>query len=192
VRSFRVLTAVVAVIALPVVTLGASMPTGTTELSTRAYFSHTGYSFNGTSLGSSTSVLLSLSVGQCITDLVELQGSAIWNHDSVDPKGDTSASASSYGASGSVLLNLTTSSSIVPYLQAGVGLFAYSGDGYEDAETSTMLPFLAGGLRFLVADSAALDAGLAYQRLTNAGGVEDVDADQIFLGLGISLLLHRK
>jgi len=190
-RSVHILTAVVLGFGLPVVTQAASMPTGTTELTTRTYFSHVGYSHDGTSLGSATSAQLSLGVGQCVTDLIELYGSVIWNHNSIDPKGESSASASSYGASGSILFNFTTSSSVIPYLQAGVGMLAYSGDGYDDAETSTLLPVLGGGLRFLVGDSAAFDAGLVYQRMSNAGGVQDLDAGQFYLGLGIAVLLRR-
>ena len=169
--------------------LAGSMPAGTTELSTALAFNHAGFSFEDEDLGSTTTLALSVGVGQCVTNMLEIQGALMFAHNSVSPEGGDSESASSFGFLGSLIVNFSTSGPMVPYVQGGIGLQTYSGDGYEGAETSSIVPSVGGGLRFLIGDSASINAGLTYQHVNNAGGGEDITANEVLFTVGVSVLL---
>jgi hypothetical protein len=168
--------------------LAAELPNRTVELSTGLMFTHTSYAVDGNNTGSTTELQVQEGLGYCVNDLLELNGSLVLIHQSVNPRSGTSIGGTSYGFGGSLVFNFPSKSSIIPFLQGGFALLAYSGDMYENAETTYVLPSIGVGLRFLVTESASINSGLYYQHISNALGVEDVSANQLYFGLSISIL----
>jgi hypothetical protein len=191
--SFRLMVTVLAIgIMSPLVALAASMPSGTTDIATSSYYNHSTYSGGGHHSQSLTDLQLSVGVGECISDLVELRGNLLYRTNSLATEGSSGLRDSSFGASGTVIFNFKADGPYVPYLQAGLGVLGHAGNDYRNEATSVLLPILAGGTRVLIGNSAALDFGALYQHITNDGGVPNLSANQVFISLGISLLLHRK
>lgn len=192
-KSFLVAVGILAVVP-PVrgmsVASATEMPEGTIEFATTFLFDHSSYSADGTDAGSTTQINLEGSFGYCVSEMIELVGSLALVHQSYDSPGQASADATAYGGGGALVLNFPTQGSLVPFLEVGASLLAYSGDGADDLETTWVLPTAGVGVRFLVTESAALTSGVFYRHLNNALGAEDLSANSISLGVGISILLR--
>lgn len=167
----------------------AGLAQGTVEVETDAAFAHTGYSYDGDSVGSRTDVALSVGVGYCLTDMLEIKGRFMFAHTSLDPECCGSVSASSFGGAGLVALNFPTAGPVVPFVQGGAGVLAYSGDGYEDSDATVVLPTAGVGVRFVVGETASVNCGVFYEHHLNAAGEEDVSANIFGVSVGLSLLL---
>ena len=166
----------------------AALESGTIELGVDAMMLHSSYTYDGEDVATRTDVTLALGLGYCVTNLVELKGGLTFTRASVDPEVGDSSSASAFGALAGVALNFGSDGPVVPYVQGSIGILTYGGDAYEDPEASLILPRVTGGVRFLVGDSASVNCGAFWQRLSNAEGVEDLDASQFGLTIGTSLL----
>lgn len=161
----------------------AQLPRGTSELFVDAAFAHNSFSYRDDSIGSTTQLDLGLGVGYCVSDVVELGGAFTILHAGYDGENGDSDSATAAGLQGSVTLNIATRGATVPYVSAELGVVDYSGSG----ATSYALPVIGAGIRFLVGNSASLNVGAHFVRLTNAQGREDLDATSLQLGAGVSL-----
>ena len=114
-------------------------------------------------------------------------------HQSVDFGGfGGSSSATAFGMTGGVTLNFPAQGDLVPFIGAGAGFVAYSGDAYSGATTTAIAPFVRGGIRVMVGSSASVNFGVAYDHQTNALGVKDLDGNEFGLDVGISLYPNRR
>jgi hypothetical protein len=174
------------------VTFAATLEKGTVELQTNASFVHSSYSSSGEHIGNTTLVNVAAGVGYCVSSLFEIDGGLQVVHTSADVEGVGSISATAFGATGGVTLNLPLASeSVVPFVSAGLGVLTFSGDGYSNSETALTAPYVRAGLRVLVGPMASVNFGLAYAHQTNAEGVKDLDNNQLGLSVGISIFPNR-
>lgn len=182
----------VGLVALVPVASAATLEKGTVELQTNAAFVHSSYSFSGDHVGNTTLINLAAGVGYCVSSLFEIDGGLQLTHASFDDDGGGSSSATAFGFTAGVTANLPLSSeSVVPFVGAGLGVLAFSGDAPSGSETSVTAPYVRGGLRVLVGNSASVNFGLAYAHQTNAEGVKDLNNNQIGLTVGISIFPNR-
>jgi hypothetical protein len=92
-----------------------------------------------------------------------------------------------YGFTLGVTGNLSTSGAMIPFLSLDAGVLAYSGDSYNNAETSTLAPAVTAGVRWMIKSSASVNFTATYAHVLNATGSKDVDGNQVLLGVGVSL-----
>ncbi len=177
---------------IPAVARSAALGTGTVELQLNGAFDHTSLSFDGTHVANITQIGLSPGVGYCVTRMLELEFALTVTHTSVEFEGESSESASGFGATGGLAINVPTQGNVVPFVAAGIGALTYSGDGFENAKTSFIAPYIRGGIRVLVNDTGSVNFGLGYQHQTNYGGTEKLDNNAITASLGVSVLLNRR
>lgn len=156
---------------------------GSVELTANGAFQHQSFKDD---LGSTTQFGLSGTLFHAFTDLLQAGGGLLVQHESYDPPFGDSMSATAYGFEGRLRFNLGDSGTVVPYLEGGVGFLLYSGDGYDDADT-TIRPGGAVGMRVMVNDNASLNLAFGYVYEINAFGVEDIDSNTFLLGLGFSV-----
>lgn len=186
-RTLRVLA--IAVIGLGLVvpaSQAGSLPKGTLEVAGYGFYDYSSYSADGDDAGSTSDFMLQGQIGYCVTDLIEVFGGLVVNYSSLDPAGAASVSQTAVGPEAGLTLNFKTSSIVVPYVTGAVGLVAYSGDVLDDYSTGWMVPFLGGGIRVLIGNSASFNFGLAYVHNVHASGAEDLTSDSIQFSLGIS------
>jgi hypothetical protein len=169
----------------------ASMPKGTVELSTDMLFDHYSYSVKGKDKGSSSNFNLVLGAGPCLTDALQFKAALEIGHSEATYSAQSSE-ATSWGGSARFDYNFTTQGATIPFVEAGLGVRFYAGDGYDSTDPSTILPILGLGLRFLVRKSVSLNTELSYQRISNVGGATNLTASGILLGVGFSVLLEPK
>jgi hypothetical protein len=182
----RIIGLIVLVTLVPSLAFAAALEKGTVELSTRFSFSHSSFSFDGTSTGTTTNADLSTSLGYSVSRLVEIQGDVLFNHSSVDPERAESTSGGYFGFAGDIILNFATDSSVIPYLLGGIGVVTYSGDIYG-SETSMIMPQLQAGIRLMIKSAASVNFGVGFSHMSNALGVEDVSTNALALGVGVSV-----
>jgi hypothetical protein len=164
-----------------------TIPEKTMEIEGRGSFSHDSFSAAGDDVGSTTEMNLSGTVGYAVTNAIQVVGGLQFQRASASPEGGDSSSFSGYGARAGARYNFTTQSSIVPFVEAGMSFLAWSGDGYEDAKTTMGLPYVGGGARLLIGNSASINFGGQFERTTNALGVEDMDSNSFGFYTGISV-----
>jgi hypothetical protein len=169
--------------------VAASMPKGTVEVSASMLLDHFGYSQGGHHEGSTTNFALSLGAGPCLSNTVQVKAALEVGHNEVLASSE-STEATSWGGTVKVGYNFTTTGATVPYVDAGVGVRFYSGDAYDAAERSALLPVVSAGVRCLLAKAISLNTELSYQRLTNVGGSKGLTASGLLLGVGFSFLLE--
>jgi hypothetical protein len=179
------------VLQVPASATAGSMPKGTVELSTAALFNHFSYHNRSGDKGSSLLIDATFGEGLCLTDAVETKFGLEVSH------GESSSSFSAsegtaWGGSAMLVYNFKDEGPTIPYFEGGVGGRFYGGDAYENADVSTLLPILGVGVRCLIRKAVSLNVELTYQRIVNAGGVKDLTASGILLGVGFSVLLEPK
>lgn len=170
----------------------ADLPTGTIEFITDSSYSRTNVSFEDEDLFSLRNQELALGFGYCFTSLLELRGNVLFNKSSylpADSDTEPSVSSTSTGLGGEIIFNFPTTAMLVPFIEGGFGILNYSGEGFEDAETSIIFPSLGAGVRFLIGDSSSINLGIGYSEISNWGGVKDLTNNELQLGLGMSILI---
>ena len=78
-----------------------------------------------------------------------------------------------------------------PYVRAGLGFEGFSGDGYENAKTALILPYLRAGVRVMVGESGSLNLSVGYRHEQDSGGSSGLDANSIGFAVGVSLFPWR-
>ena len=167
--------------------MAAELTKGTVEFTTAGAFSYQSYSYDGTDLGSETTVNVAGEAAYSVTNHVALSGGLVFQHDGNSPEGVDGTNQSSFGPQAGVRYHFTTSSNIVPFVEGKLGLLAYTGDGYDDASTTLWLPSVGGGMRVMIGESASVNFLGSFVHQRNAGGVEDVSSNDVRFGLGISV-----
>jgi len=176
-----------ALAAIAVSAQAGSIPEKTMEVEGRGSFAHNSLSNDGTDVESNSEMELSATVGYAMTNAIQAVGGIQLQRNSVSPEGGDSSSFTGYGATAGARYNFATESSFVPFLEAGVSFLAWSGDGFEDAKTTMGLPYVGGGARFLLGNSASVNFGAQFERTTNARGVEDMNSNSLGFYTGISV-----
>lgn len=182
----RIIELVILVTLIPSLAFAAALEKGTVELATRFAFSHSSFSFDGNSSGTTTDADLTTSLGYSLSRLVEIQGDVLFKHSSVDPEGGESTSGGYFGFAGDIVLNFATDSNVIPYLLGGIGVVTYSGDTYG-SETSMILPQLQAGIRLMIKSAASVNFGVGFSHMSNAAGVKDFSGNALAVGVGISI-----
>jgi hypothetical protein len=174
---------------LPCSSLAASLEKGTLELETSVDLSHTAYSEDA--VGSRTNFEGTVGAGYSLTRMFQVGGGLLIGYHSgeTDPGGSFSYSA--LGAAADVTVNFETPNILIPFVRAGVGFRNYSGDGYEDAKVGMVLPYVRGGVRVLVGNSASVNLSVAYRRIVNADGADGLDANNLSFAVGLSIFPIR-
>lgn len=160
------------------VAAAGTLAKGSTELMGSAGFSS--YSISGSS-NSVTVVSTELGYGFCLTDNWEILPTA--SLQSLSAGGHTTSSLSAI-VSG-VYNFATAEGNIVPYLQAGVGLGSESSGG--SSISSSIIPLVGGGVRFLVGNSAAINLGASYRRDTWTDHGESLTQSTTGIQAGLSI-----
>ena len=168
----------------------ARLSKGTIELAPSLAFSHSSYSFSGSSSGSVSNLQSSIVLGYCTTHRVEIEGGLLISHQSVDTPGGPSASSSGIGFIGGVALNFTTTGRMVPFVRGALGIVGNSGDLAPGSETTVIAPILSAGLRLLVGNAASVNFAVDYQHESSALGVQDLSANTLGLNVGVSIFPH--
>jgi len=81
------LAAAVMLASVPGVASAASSEVGTVEFGLDATVAHSSHTFDGEGVAKRDDVSVTTGVGHCMTDLLELKGSLIFNYVSVNPEG---------------------------------------------------------------------------------------------------------
>ena len=160
------------------VAAAGTLAKGSTELMGSAGFSS--YSISGSS-NSVTVVSTELGYGFCLTNNWEILPAA--SIQSLSAGGHTASTLS--GIVSAVYNFATASGTAVPYLQAGVGLGSESSGG--SSISSSILPLVGGGVRFLVGNSAAVNLGATYRRDTWTNHGESLTQSTTGVQAGLSI-----
>ncbi|MBN1826043.1 MAG: outer membrane beta-barrel protein [Candidatus Eisenbacteria bacterium] len=193
-----------ALLATSVTVAASSLNGGTVELRARGSFVH--HTFDGGNDVEQTANVASLNcdLGYFLTSMVEVAGGVIYEHSSVEwtgPNQETKDTDSRIGLMGQLILNFPSSGAIVPFVGGGAGFlsldskFENTTTGYEDEgdyEKIYILPRVEGGIRVLVGDSASINIAGFYEHRKNDEGIEDADADNMGVSLGITIFPVRR
>ena len=139
---------------------------------------------------STTTLEGSPAVGWFITDRVELVArfriERIWTSFEIDGQEKFSDVDWSFGSTGLVYWNFPGNSPVVPYIGGGCGLVWFK------HQTTTVLPRVQGGLRFLFGDSASLNTGLYFEKRwsEDTSWITGGDTNDFGFLLGISTFLE--
>ena len=151
---------------------------GSVELALNGAFEHT--SIEEAKL---TNVDLGTRLTYSLTNRFAVGGTVGFSHLSTESGLDTT----SLGLSADLIVNATTSSSVIPFIQISLGMTTWSGTAYRDAELSATLPFVGAGLRTLMGDHASVNLLAGYRYQKNAFGIKDVNAHDIVVSFGVSV-----
>jgi hypothetical protein len=80
-------------------------------------------------------------------------------------------------------------SDIVPFIFGGLGFVTHSGDVGGADQVTMVLPDIGGGFKVFFTNEATMRAELFYQRVFNAHGWKDVDADELGIRAGVSIFV---
>jgi hypothetical protein len=133
---------------------------------------------------------LDAGIGYSITAPLQLGLGIGVSHTSVD-NDLVEYSATVLGLTGDVTWNFATGANLIPFLRAGAGFQTYSGDLYDDTETTLILPFARAGVRAMVGEAASINVSVGYSRETNAAGISDADANRFNVRAGLSIFPVR-
>jgi hypothetical protein len=160
---------------------------GAVEIATRGGFQIDSFSRDGDGLGSQTTVEIIGGLNYSFSDLIALGGGIRLQTRSIDPDSGESVSETSVGFEGSLTFNFQTEGPIIPFAGAGAGILTWSGDFYDDAENTLLLPSIFAGMRIPVMDAASFNISLGYTRQVNAEGVDSLDANSFGIQFGFSV-----
>ena len=105
----------------------------------------------------------------------------------IDPDAGESWSTTSVGFEGNLTFNFQTGGQIIPFAGIGAGILTWSGDFYDDAENTLLLPSIFAGMRIPVMDAASFNISAGYTRQVNAEGSDGLDAHSFGIQFGISV-----
>ncbi len=121
----------------------------------------------------------------------------IADHTSIDITNFGKQSGTAFGVFSGGRYNFAGSANVVPFVDASLGLIGWSGDAFQDSETTFIAPGLEAGLRFLAGDAASFNIGLSYTHSVNAslldssGGIRDLSGNQFGIDFGVSMFPIR-
>ena len=156
------------------------------------HFLYSDQTYHGDPIGSTSSLQLNSGLGYCVSDQVELYGGLIFQRDTNSPENYSSYSATAYGISGQIIVHIPSTGNAIPFVKGGFGVLKYSGDYYDTKSMAKIFPSVGGGLRFLVGDAASIDTSLTYNHVTDYMGEDDLTANQVYFGVGVSLLFNTQ
>jgi hypothetical protein len=159
-------------------TRGAEIGKGTVELGLAGGFERA--NVEETSL---TTLDLGARLTYSFTNRVAAGGTIAFTHFSWEEGFDET----SLGATADLIVNFSSGSSVVPFGQLSVGLTNFSGDLFDDAELSYILPFVGAGFRTLLGDYASVNVVAGYRHRTNFLGIKDISSHDIVLSFGLSV-----
>ncbi|MFH1689754.1 MAG: hypothetical protein ABIE42_05885 [Candidatus Eisenbacteria bacterium] len=87
------------------------------------------------------------------------------------------------------LAHLPASDRYFPYAGVGFGWSFFSDSEGTESESTTVLPIVCGGSKILVTERAAVNIEVYYMHQENALYIEDLDASQFGITVGLSFLL---
>ena len=179
---------------LPVAAGADSLAPGTLELAPSFSFGHSSLSASGNNLENSTTVNLNTTVGYCFTGPLELAGTVLLGYQSFSLGGGYSASTSLTltGITGGLIYNFNTASGpMIPFAEAGIGVVGYSGDLAVGTAATVIAPTVSIGTRVMVGHSGSVNFAFNYEHQLHAGGIDQVDANNFGLSVGMSLFPIR-
>jgi hypothetical protein len=159
---------------------------GRTELGGDLYFIHSAYED-----GSITTLTVSPRVGFFIGPGLALEPRLLLVHQTVSPGGGGDYSATDFGAIFNVAYHFegASGSNYVPFLFGGIGFVTHGGDVGSADHMTLILPDIGGGFKFFFTDHALFRTEVFFQHVSNASGLEDVDADEFGIRAGVSIFV---
>ena len=160
---------------------------GRTEFGGDFYFVHSAYEHV-----SVTNLTISPRFGWFISPGLALEPRFLLVHQTINPEGGNDYSATDFGAIFNVAYHFEgrSESHYVPFLFAGIGFVSHFGDVGPYDEWTMILPDMGAGVKFFFTDHAVFRAELFYQHVSNALGLEDLDADEFGLRAGVSIFIR--
>jgi hypothetical protein len=171
----------------PAPSAAAPLGKGAVEIGPSLAYSHSSYSFSGSSDFSTTTVDVNGFVGYFVTDMVEVGGSLLVTYLSIDAGPSANASSTDAGLTGGITLNFVSSGNVVPFVRGSLGFTSHSGEASFGSQSTLIAPLLEGGLRAMVGRSASVNFTVGYQHHSDALGVPDESANIVTFGVGVSL-----
>ncbi len=171
---------------VPAFPAGEKTAQGRTELGGDFYFGHS--SHDGTSV---TNLVISPRVGWFTRPGLALEPRFLLVHQTKSPDRGEDYSVTDFGTIFNVAYHFegTSGSDYVPFLFGGIGFVAHGGDVGDADEMTLIFPDIGGGVKFFITDHALLRTEFFYQHVSNAFGLEDVDADEFGLRAGVSIFV---
>ena len=168
---------------LPVSASASAIERGAVEILANGGFTHQNFSDVD---GSVSTLRAQAAFLKAASDVVQIGGRLGIEHQSIDLRGYRETDGGSLQADGLIRVNLGSSTTVIPFLQGGVGVIVWSTEFGGDEETF-LLPHLALGLRMMVHDIASLNITAGWTREVNALGAEDFDANDFEVLFGFSV-----
>jgi hypothetical protein len=160
---------------------------GRTEFGGDFYFVHSAYEH-----GSITNLTISPRFGWFVSPGLALEPRFLLVHQTVNPEVGNDFSATDFGAIFNVAYHFEgrRDSDYVPFLFGGIGFVTHSGDVGNADEVTMILPDLGAGIKFFFTDHAVFRAEFFFQHVSNAFGLEDMDADEFGIRAGVSIFIR--
>lgn len=160
---------------------------GRVELGGDAYFTHTSYSdtyydFSETSIG------VMPRVGYFVIPRLAIEPRLLVAHSS-ESNHEYDYSWTDFGVIFNGAYHFENTVSYVPFVFGGFGFVSHSGDVGDADEMTLIMPDVGGGIKFFFSNDGVLRVELFYQRLSNADGMKDVDANDFGLRAGVSVFV---
>ncbi len=159
---------------------------GRVEIGGDVSFTHTSYEhFSMTNIG------FWPRIGYFVIPGLAIEPKLLVSHSSQSYEGGEDYSWTDLGATFNVVYHFEggAGGGLVPFIFGGLGFVSHSGDVGEADEMTMILPDVGGGIKFFFTNDAVFRGGLFYQRVSNAGGVKDADADDFGFRAGISIFV---
>lgn len=166
---------------------GEKTAKGRIELGGSISFTNTSYK----DAGSIRDLMLMPRVGYFVIPKLAVEPQLLIENYSVNPEVGDSYSWTDFGAlfNGAYHFEGKSESKFVPFVFAGFGFVSHSGDVGANDEMTMILPDVGGGIKIFVTNEALIRAEVFYMRESNAGGVKDLDANEIGLRAGVSIFV---
>ena len=175
------------VVVIPFVVTSAQDKTAEGRIELGGSFGFTNSYYEG---GLMTDVTIMPRVGIFIMPKLQFEPTLIFSNQSINPDKGDSYSGSMFG----VLFNVayhyegTSDSKMLPFLFAGFGFVAYSGDFYGD-EMKMILPTAGAGVKCFITNSALIRGEAFWEHVKNDGGIKDHDANYFGIRAGVSIFI---
>jgi hypothetical protein len=159
---------------------------GRVEVGGDISFTHTSYeNFSTTNIG------VMPRIGYFMIPKLAIEPRLLVAHSSVSYEDGNDYSLTDFGAMFNVAYHFegASESGYVPFIFGGLGFVSHSGDVGDADEMTMIMPDIGGGIKVFFTDDALFRAELFYQRVSNAGGWKDNDADDFGLRVGVSIFV---
>jgi hypothetical protein len=156
------------------------------ELSPSVLLTRADLSYRDRDAGEAVMAQVSIGVGECVTDLLEIEGRCYLDVVDIKPASGYGLVSYAFGGSGGLTVNIETTGRIVPYFHIGMGAEV------SDDTATEILPIVEAGLRAGIGEGAAMRVGLLYQHIEDAFGIKGATADIMLVKVGLSAYLQRE